>query len=124
MTPLHTLHDMAADLGADVARDFADLYLAALDGRMHRLRDALVSDDTAGTYTAAVSLYTASWMVGAQELADAAHDVAESARSGDLEGARSGMPPLECRVEPAVAAIRAAVSELESAGTRHRARSR
>lgn len=121
---VHALHDMAADLGPDVAKDFADLYLSALDGRIERLRHALLSDDTAEAYTAAVSLYTASWMVGAQDLAAAAHDVAESARSGDLQGARTGLPAVDSRIAPAVAAILLAVSELESAGIRHRARSR
>lgn len=124
MVPTHALHDMAADLGADVARDFAGLYLAALDGRVNRLRDALAGADTAEAYAAAVSLYTASWMVGARDLADAAHGLAESARSGDLEGARSGLDPVEARIPGAVAAIELVVSELASAGIPRRAQSR
>ncbi|WP_043502768.1 hypothetical protein [Georgenia sp. SUBG003] len=124
MVPNHALHDMAADLGADVARDFAGLYLDALAGRVNRLRHALAGADTDEAYTAAVSLYTASWMVGAQDLADAAHGLAESARSGDLEGARSLLAPVEDRVAGSVAGITLAVSELAPDGIRHRAPSR
>ena len=124
MVPNHALHDMAADLGADVARDFAGLYLDALEGRIHRLRHALARADTDEAYTAAVSLYTASWMVGAQSLAEAAHGVAESARSGDLEGARSLLPPVEDQIPGSVAGITHAVSELASGGIRRRAPSR
>jgi HPt (histidine-containing phosphotransfer) domain-containing protein len=124
MIPVHTLHDMAVDLGADVARDFADLYLTALEGRIDRLRCAIASSDTAEAHAAAVSLYSASWMVGAHELADAAYAVAESARSSDLEGMRSGLPPVEACIDSSVADIRLALSELGSVGIRHRAPSR
>jgi cobalamin biosynthesis protein CobD/CbiB len=124
MVPNHALQDMAADLGADVARDFAGLYLDALAGRVNRLKYALASADTDEAYTAAVSLYTASWMVGAKDLADAAHGVAESARCGDLEGARSRLVPVEDRIPGSVAGITLAVSELASDGIRRRARSR
>lgn len=124
MVPNHALHDMAADLGADVARGFAALYLDALDGRVQRLRCALDAADTAEAHSAAVSLYTASWMVGAQEMAAAAHSVAESARSGDLEDARAGLAPVEAGVPSSVAEVTLAVSELASAGSRRRARSR
>ncbi|MPV37982.1 Hpt domain-containing protein [Georgenia subflava] len=112
MVRTDALHEMAADLGAEVARNFALLYLDMLDDRLEKLRTALAADDPAATLTSAVSLHTASWMVGADGMAEAVRGLADLARRQDLAGARHTLPALEELVPAVALALRQAISDL------------
>jgi hypothetical protein len=81
------LAELAQDVGQQAARRFADQYCKALEPRLDRLAAAAADGRALATYEAASSLATASAMVGAATLAQAAWSVTRDvARDGTLPG--------------------------------------
>ena len=63
-------------------------YLDLLDARVQHLTDALAGADVEAAHVLALSLHSASAMIGAQALADVARALATQLRSGALAAAR------------------------------------
>jgi hypothetical protein len=79
------LAEFAQDVGVQTARRFADQYCEALEDRLDRLAAAAAAGSVPATYETAASFATASAMVGATTLAQAAWSVTRDvARHGTL----------------------------------------
>ncbi|KAE8764179.1 hypothetical protein [Georgenia thermotolerans] len=83
-----TLSDLSEDLGAVAVCSFVRRYLDLLDGRVRDLTAALTGADVETAEVVALSLHTASAMIGAQALADVARTLAAQLRAGALATAR------------------------------------
>lgn len=82
-----TLVELCEDIGTGATRDFIQGYLAMLDGRVRRLRDAVADEDLEAAQVAAMSLHSSSVMVGAEPLAEVAKALMEPLDRGDFEEA-------------------------------------
>ncbi len=79
------LAELANDIGDQAARQFTDLYRAALGRRLDVLAFSAASGNAFATYEAAAGLASASAMVGATPLAQTAWAVARDAmRNGTV----------------------------------------
>ncbi|WP_164737376.1 hypothetical protein [Georgenia sp. SYP-B2076] len=101
----HVLRTLSEEMGADIARAFAERYVAMLDGRMARIRAALAGDDGEHAHVAALSLSCSSSMVGADTVAGLARKTADAAHAGAVDQARAHLPELEACAEEAATAL-------------------
>jgi HPt (histidine-containing phosphotransfer) domain-containing protein len=101
----HVLRALSEEMGPDIARTFAERYVAMLDGRMARIRAALAGDDGEDARVAALSLHCSSAMVGAEAVAGLARKTADAAHAGAVDQARAHLPELEARAEEAATTL-------------------
>ncbi|WP_127573462.1 hypothetical protein [Georgenia faecalis] len=85
---------LAADVGPDATRSFAQRYATMLPQRISRLQTAVLTGDLEDGFVAALSLHTSSTMVGAHHLAAEAQRLAALLRAGDAAAARAAVAPL------------------------------
>ncbi|MEE6274201.1 Hpt domain-containing protein [Georgenia wangjunii] len=69
------LAELSQDIGAAATRDFIRGFVAMLDGRVTRLRDALAAREMETARVAAMSLQSSAVMVGAEPLGEVAKDL-------------------------------------------------
>lgn len=127
-----TLSDLSEDLGAAAVCSFVRRYLDLLDGRVRDLTAALTGADVEAAEVVALSLHSASAMIGAQALTDVARALATQLRAGALATARLALgevTALAAATAQALAAFlappaTAAVSARARAGSRCLGRSR
>jgi hypothetical protein len=87
---VRVLAELAQDVGEQAARRFADQYRDALDRRLDRITRAIADRSAPAAYQAAISLATASAMVGATSLARSAWALGHDAvRHGTLPPAET-----------------------------------
>lgn len=102
------LVELSQDIGPTATRDFIQGFIAMLDGRVTRLRDALAAQELESARVAAMSLHSSSVMIGAEPLAEVAKDLLDALAANDYDAA------VEVTVELFVlsAATRVALKEL------------
>ncbi|GAA1634911.1 Hpt domain-containing protein [Georgenia ruanii] len=83
-----TLSALSDDLGAAAVCSFVRRYLDLLDGRVRDLTAALAGRDVEAAQVVALSLHSASAMIGAEALADVARALATQLRTGAVTAAR------------------------------------
>lgn len=81
------LVELSEDIGPVATRDFIQGFLAMLEGRVTRLRDALAARDLESARVAAMSLHSSAVMVGAGPLADAGKALMEALAEDDFDAA-------------------------------------
>lgn len=81
------LAELCQDIGSNATRDFVRGFLAMLDGRVTRLRDALADHELETARVAAMSMHSASVMVGAEQLAEVAKELLAALAADDYDGA-------------------------------------
>lgn len=104
------LQTLGRDLGDDAAHEFAATYAAMLEDRVSRLDSSVAAGDLEEAYVAALSLHSASAMVGAQALAETAATVAAALRRRDPApalSARGSLAALAEQTRACLAALRA-----------------